>query len=144
LHSAACERSLMKSPRIEIRPDATSLSASLADFIVARLEETPGKFALNLSGGSTPKKLYELLSTEVYRRKIDWERVHVFFGDERFVPKDHPDSNYRMTNEALLSRVPIPSENIYPVQTELGTPAEAAAAYERTLKAFYHKETLDL
>jgi 6-phosphogluconolactonase len=120
------------------------LSASLADFIVARFTETTGRFAINLSGGSTPKLLYELLATESYRRKFDWERVHIFFGDERFVPKDHPDSNYKMANDALMSRVPIPAENVHAVATDAGTPASAAAAYEATLKAYYGKDTVDL
>jgi 6-phosphogluconolactonase/HAD-superfamily hydrolase, subfamily IIB len=144
-HPPARERPLMTKPqRSEIRPDPASLAECLADFIARRFEETTGRFALNLSGGSTPKLLYELLATEVYRRKFDWERVHLFFGDERFVPMDDTDSNYRMVREALISRVPIPSENVHPVQTEDGTPADAAAAYESKLKAYYGKETLDL
>jgi len=134
----------MKSPQVEISPDAATLAETLGDWLVARIENTTGPFAMNLSGGSTPKKLYELLATERYRRKIDWQRVHIFFGDERFVPPDHPDSNYRMAREALLSHVPIPGENVHPVATEHGTPDEGAAAYEATLKAYYGKETLDL
>jgi 6-phosphogluconolactonase len=131
-------------PRIEIRPDVASLSASLADFIVEKFEETTGPFALNLSGGSTPRTLYELLATESYRRKFDWTRVHVFFGDERFVPMDHPDSNFKMARDAMLSHVPIPSENIYPVATDSASPEEAAASYAATLQAYYGKDTLDL
>lgn len=134
----------MGQPRLEILPDRETLSECLADWIVARFAESTGPFALNLSGGSTPQRLYELLGSEILRRKFDWERVHVFFGDERFVPKDHPDSNYGMIRDALLSRVPIPAENVHPVETELGAPEEAAAAYERTLKAFLGKDTLDI
>ena len=99
---------------------------------------------MNLSGGSTPKHLYTLLATEIYRRDIDWQRVHIFFGDERFVPFDHPDSNYKMTKNALLAKVPIPEENINPVRTDLRTPADAAVAYEKTLKSYYGKDTLDI
>ena len=133
----------MTSPMIEVSPDNTALAAHLADWLVGRLASTSGPFALNLSGGSTPKSLYALLATEIYRSKIAWERVHVFFGDERFVPPYHPDSNYRMAREALLAHVPIPPENVHPVPTTDGTPEEAAAAYEATLKTFYGKETLD-
>ena len=134
----------MATPSLDVSPDAASLAARLADWLVQRIEETTGPFALNLSGGSTPKRLYEVLATEIYRRKIDWERVHVFYGDERFVPFDHPDSNYKMTRDALLSKVPIPEENVNPIQTGLATPADAARSYEATLKAFYGKATLDI
>lgn len=134
----------MATPSLDVSPDAASLAARLADWLVHRIEETTGRFALNLSGGSTPKRLYELLATEIYRRKIDWERVHVFYGDERFVPSDHPDSNYKMTRDALFSKVPIPEENINPIPTGLATAADAARAYETTLKTFYGKATLDI
>ncbi len=134
----------MAQPQVEVRPDPESLAESLANWIVARYDESNGPFALNLSGGSTPKRLYELLGSDMIRTKFDWERVHVFFGDERFVPKDHADSNYGMIHAALTSRVPIPAENVHAVATELATPAEAAAAYERTLKTFLGKETLDI
>ena len=134
----------MKAASIDVSPDAASLAIRTAEWLATRIEESTGRFALNLSGGSTPKRLYELLATEMYRRKIDWDRVHIFFGDERFVPADHVDSNYRMAREALISKVPIPCENIYPVPTDVPTPDEAAAAYEATLKAYYGKETLDV
>ena len=134
----------MKAASIDVSPDAASLAIRTAEWLATRIEESTGRFALNLSGGSTPKRLYELLATEMYRRKIDWERVHIFFGDERFVPADHVDSNYRMAREALISNVPIPAENIYPVPTDASTPEAAAAAYEATLKAYYGKETLDV
>ncbi len=134
----------MTTPSLDVSPDADSLAFRLADWLVERIAATTGKFALNLSGGSTPKRLYSLLSSEIYRRKIDWERVHIFYGDERFVPYDHPDSNYKMTHDTLLSKVPIPNENVCPVRTDLPTPADAAAAYEKTLKSYYGKDTLDI
>ena len=134
----------MTKAKVEISPDKTSLSERFAEWLVARYEDSTGRFVLNLSGGSTPKSIYELLATEVVRRKFDWERVHVFFGDERFVPPDHPDSNYRMAREAMLSKVPIPAENVHAVSTTGGDPAAAATNYERTLKGFYGKDTLDL
>ena len=85
-----------------------------------------------------------MLGSDIMRVKIDWTRVHLFFGDERFVPHDHPDSNYRMVREALIGRVPIPDENVHAVDTGLATPAAAAAAYEAELKRFLGKETLDI
>ena len=134
----------MSAPSVEISPDRESLAETLAEWIVARHVESNGPFALNLSGGSTPKRLYEVLASEIIRRKIDWNRVHIFFGDERFVPKDHRDSNYGMIDAALLSKVPIPVENVHPIATELATPEAAAAAYEQELKTFLGKETLDM
>ena len=134
----------MSQPTVEIRPDAASLAESLAAFIVGRSAESNGPFALNLSGGSTPKRLYEVLGSDIVRTKIDWSRVHLFFGDERFVPHDHPDSNYRMVREALVAKVPIPRENVHAVDTAAATPEAAAAAYERELKSFLGKDTLDI
>ncbi len=129
---------------LDVSADVPALAERMADWLVGEIADTTGPFALNLSGGSTPKALYALLATERYRRMIDWERVHVFFGDERFVPYDHPDSNYRMAREAMLARVPIPAENVHPVETECETPEAAARAYEATLQRFYGKVTLDL
>lgn len=135
---------MMQRPQLDVSPDAQMLAARLADWLVDRFEASTGPFALNLSGGSTPRRLYELLATEAYRRKIDWTRIHIFFGDERYVAKDHADSNYRMVREAMLSKVPIPDENVHAVPTEIDTPDACAAAYEETLKRFYGKATLDL
>ena len=129
---------------LDVSADLDALAMRIADWLVEDIADTTGPFALNLSGGSTPKSLYKLLATERYRRAIDWQRIHIFFGDERFVPKDHVDSNFRMANETLIAHVPIPSENVYPVDTESGTPEHAAAAYQRTLQTFYGKTTLDL
>jgi 6-phosphogluconolactonase len=92
-----------------------------------------GRFAVALAGGSTPKALYELLATE-YRSALDWDKVHVFFGDERTVPPDHEDSNYRMAYDTLLSRVPVGS--VHRMRGELD-PAEAAMLYEEELKRFF-------
>ena len=134
----------MSEPKIDVSPNATALATRMAEWIVARIAGTTGPFALNLSGGSTPKHLYEVLASEPHRGSIDWKRVHIFFGDERFVPHDHEDSNYRMADEAMIAKVPIPRENIFPVRTDMGSPEAAAAAYEETLKTFYGKTTLDI
>jgi 6-phosphogluconolactonase len=91
-----------------------------------------------LAGGSTPKATYEILARD-YADRIDWSKVHVFFGDERTVPPDHEDSNYRMAREALLNHVPVGS--IHRMRGEL-PPDEAAAAYEEELREFFGAEGL--
>ena len=112
--------------------------AAARDF-AARAEEAidgRGRFAVALAGGSTPKATYEALARD-YAEVLDWGRVHVFFGDERTVPPDHEDSNYRMADEALLSRVPVGS--VHRMRGEL-PPAEAATAYEEELREFVGAE----
>jgi len=95
-----------------------------------------GRFLLALSGGSTPRRLYELLAKPPFLEGIDWSRVCVFWGDERCVPPDDPQSNYRMAREALLERVPIPNENVFRIHGE-DEPHHAAQAYERVLRGFF-------
>jgi 6-phosphogluconolactonase len=109
--------------------------AAARDF-VARAEDAInalGRFAVVLAGGSTPKATYEALARD-YSGELDWSRVHVFFGDERTVPPDHEDSNYRMAHEVLLSRVPV--GGVHRMRGEL-PPAEAAEAYEEGLRKFF-------
>jgi 6-phosphogluconolactonase len=109
--------------------------AAARDF-VARANEAingRGRFAVALAGGSTPKATYEVLARD-YSDELDWSKVHVFFGDERTVPPDHEDSNYRMAHEALLSRVRVGS--VHRMRGEL-PPAEAAAAFEEELREFF-------
>lgn len=92
-----------------------------------------------LSGGSTPRVLYELLAdpNEPFRERIAWDETHFFFSDERHVPPDHPDSNYRMVNEALFSRVPLPTQNIHRIPAENPNAEEAAKEYEIDLRRFF-------
>ena len=92
-----------------------------------------GRFTVALAGGSTPKATYEVLASD-YADRLDWSSVHVFFGDERTVPPDHEDSNYRMAQRTLLSRVPVGS--VHRMRGEL-QPTEAAAAYEEELREFF-------
>jgi 6-phosphogluconolactonase len=96
----------------------------------------PGPVRVSLSGGSTPKALYAVLASDDFRGRFPWQRVSWYWGDERFVPYDDPESNYRMTCEAMLAKVDVPQENIHPVPTD-GTPDEAALRYELTLQAAY-------
>src|SRR5437763_7388309 len=123
-------------PEIKVLPDAAAIAHEAAERIVAaanRAAEDGRSFSIALSGGSTPKALFELLAGPAYRSRIDWPRVEVFFGDERTVPPDHKDSNYRMAYEALLSKVPIPGDNVYRMAGEL-EPHEAAKQYGQMLK----------
>lgn len=93
-------------------------------------------FTLVLAGGRTPRKLYRILAQSDYAAVIPWDKTHVFWGDERCVPPDHPDSNYRMANEALLSRVEISPWSIYRMPGEKEPPELAAAEYEKRLRRF--------
>lgn len=95
-----------------------------------------GRFTVALSGGSTPKALYGLLASDGYRDRVHWPRVHLFWGDERCVPPDHPESNYRLVKESLLSGVKIPEENVHRLAGEKEAEA-AAAGYENELRKFF-------
>jgi 6-phosphogluconolactonase len=111
---------------IDIRPDAEALAQRAADWLVGLAGGRGDRITVALSGGSTPRRLYELLAEPPWRDRMGWERIHWFWGDERFVPPDHPDSNYRMVREAMLSRVAVPAGNIHPVPTVGLDPEEAA------------------
>ncbi len=102
-----------------------------------------GRFAVALSGGSTPRRLYETLASPEFLDVFPWPRTHWFWGDERFVPHGDSLSNYLMVREAMLSRAPVPAANIHAVPTEGLTPEGAASAYERELKSFYGTDRLD-
>jgi 6-phosphogluconolactonase len=97
---------------IRVYPDPTSLARAAAEHFVTRASEAVaarGLFTVALSGGSTPRSTYALLASREFAPRVDWPRVHVFWGDERCVPPDHTDSNYRRAREALLEKVPIRS-----------------------------------
>jgi len=122
--------------------DAATLAEVAAVRLLARMAANPGRIAICLAGGSSPKQLYELLATEDYRGKIPWERVHWFIGDERFVPENDPRHNMAMARRAFLDRC-APPANIHPIPTEAANPDEAAARYEHELKAFNGVDRLD-
>jgi 6-phosphogluconolactonase len=127
-------------PEAEIRILKTSqelFEAAAAEFTTQAAEavRARGRFTVALSGGSTPKSLYALLAT---RPAIPWDKICLFWGDERHVPPDRPDSNYRMTHEALLSKVPLRQENIFRVHAEQKDAEVAARQYEHALKDFFH------
>lgn len=112
------------------------LARAAAELFVARKPRT-----VALSGGSTPKLLFELLAdpNESFRDQIPWSDIHFFWSDERHVPPDHPDSNYRMANEAMLSHVPVVPDNVHRVPSEKPNAAEAASEYEQTLIDITHQ-----
>ena len=122
--------------------NAEALAHDVAEWLCALALTSDRRFAVCLSGGSTPRRLYEHLADPAIASRFPWARAHWFWGDERFVPHDDPDSNYRMALEALLSRVPIPPENIHAIPTTGLSPVEAATAYEATLKRFYGADML--
>jgi len=128
--------------RVEVAKDPETLAHRVAQWITDLAASSQGRFAICLSGGSTPRRLYQLLADAPYRDALPWERVHWFWGDERFVPWDHPDSNYGMVRAAMLARVPAPAQNIHGIRTA-STPPDAARAYERVLKSYYGAEALD-
>jgi 6-phosphogluconolactonase len=132
-----------RSAAVEILADAEALAAHASQWLLSMVTAAQGPFAVALSGGSTPQHMYESWTRPPYRDKFPWDRMHWFFGDERFVPHDDAASNYRMVHRAFLSRVPIPETNIHPIPTEGLSPEEAAASYERELKSFYGADRLD-
>jgi 6-phosphogluconolactonase len=128
---------------VRICADVNELSLRAAEALVARVNDAvraTGRCSVALSGGSTPRTLYRLLASQ-FREQIPWRQVHVFWGDERYVPPDDPRSNYRMAKEAVLDHVPCPVENIHPMPTYFPTPDLAARECERTLKSYFAEET---
>ena len=127
---------------VSVYPDADAVADAVASWLLA---QAAGKerFTVSLSGGSTPKRLYERLASPAYRDRFPWDKTEWFFGDERFVPKDDKDSNFRMVNEAMLSHVPASPDCIHAFDTGLASPEEAAIAYEEELKCFYGADALD-
>jgi 6-phosphogluconolactonase len=122
---------------ITVVASRAALAEEAAQAVAGAAEEAVrlrGRFTLALSGGSTPRRLYARLASPPFRSRIDWARVHVFWGDERCVPPDHPDSNYRLAYESLLSKVPIPPERIYRMRGEDPDPERAAEDYARELR----------
>ncbi|GIV18079.1 MAG: 6-phosphogluconolactonase [Armatimonadota bacterium] len=114
---------------------AHAVAESLADRMLQILQWQP-RFSLVLSGGKTPRLLYHLLATE-YRQRINWNRVHLFWSDDRYVPHDHPASNFRMVCEMLTDPLNLPLENIHPMPTDAPDPDDAARLYEAQLRHFF-------
>jgi len=120
-----------------------TLAAAAADFIVAAARESileRKRFTLVLTGGSTPEQMYRMLAGPECASRIDWSRIFVFAGDERFVPETDSRSNFGMARRALLDHVPVPAENLFPIPTSCATPAEGARLYGEFLGRFFNQE----
>lgn len=120
---------------MRILPDANALTWAAAEYMVA-LAANQERFTIALAGGATPRALYQLLAADPFATALDWSRVHLFWGDERCVPPDHPDSNYRMLSETLIGRVPLPTGNIHRILGEL-EPSKGAYDYEKSMADFF-------
>ena len=126
-------------PDIRICEDAAALAQQTTDIFVRLAQEsvaTRGRFTVALAGGSTPKAAYAMLASAAYRDRLPWQQTHFFWGDERHVPPEHEDSNYRMAYEAMLSKVAIPADHIYRIAAEKEA-QQAADEYEATLRTAF-------
>lgn len=124
---------------VEVLSDKTALVERSLQIVVERLQAAiaeRGYGTIALSGGSTPKPLYEAIA----KQDLPWDKVHVFWGDERYVPADHPDSNEGMARNAWLSHVDIPAKNIHPMPTHHPEPADSAVQHDQELQAFFQTQ----
>ena len=125
--------------------DPAALAKAAAERVLARITANSGRVAICLTGGSSPKQLYQLLATEPYRSQIPWDRVHWFIGDERFVPAGDPLNNMGMARQAFLDQC-APTSNVHPIPTDTASPEDpdkSAELYEYALKSFYGADELD-
>jgi 6-phosphogluconolactonase len=129
-------------PKLIVETDAEALARAAAGRVMARIDANPGRIAICLTGGSSPKKLYQLLGSDAWRGKIPWDRVHWFIGDERFVPESDPLNNMAVARTIFLDRN-APSGHIHPIPTTVEDPDRSATAYARELESFYGAESLD-
>lgn len=128
--------------RTEIADDPQALAQAVAEWLTSRIAASDGTFRIALNGGTTPRPLYALLAGKTFRPRIDWRKLDIYWGDERFVPHDDPDSNYRMARESLLDHVPVTSQHIHPMPVD-GTLEDCAARYEALLKDVYGRGEFD-
>lgn len=127
-------------PKLTVKANQSELSRYAAEFFVStanRAIDDGGRFTVSLSGGSTPKALYGLLASDEFADQIEWPKVFFFFGDERFVPADSSDSNFRMVNESLFRPLRVAEQNIFRWKTEFDNPDDAAADYETRIIDFF-------
>jgi 6-phosphogluconolactonase len=128
--------------QIIVLADPAALANAAAERVLARMATNSGRIAICLTGGSSPKALYQLLATEPYRDRIPWDRVHWFIGDERFVPTGDPRNNMAMARRTFLDRC-APASNIHPIPTDAASPDESAERYARELQSFYGSEAIE-
>lgn len=127
---------------IHIYNDPEALSQAAAELFMLQSRVAGmvcGRFTVALSGGETPRRMYEILATKPFRERIHWNEVHIFWSDERCVPEEDPRSNALMAHQALLSHVPIPAQNIHPIRCAT-SPQQAALEYESELKQFFSRQ----
>ena len=128
--------------KLNVFTSADEVLHHLAEYFVylaGQAIEAKGRFSVALSGGNSPKKLYELLASNAFKERIAWDKVVFFFGDERYVPQTAPESNYLMAKTALFDPLQIASTHVFPVDTSL-EPAQAAQAYATNIQAFFNGE----
>ncbi len=133
-------------PEVRHYRDLETLSLMAAEFVCTSVDEwvaKRGAVTVALAGGKTPQLLYQDLTRPPFDAQMLWSRIHFFWGDERWVPRDDPDSNFGMAFRALISNAPVPSENVHPVPTEISSPEKAAEAYEEHLREFFGSWTED-
>ncbi|MDP4197963.1 MAG: 6-phosphogluconolactonase [Bacteroidota bacterium] len=122
---------------MSVFPELRTLSAAAAKelaILAGNAIAARGRFSIALSGGETPRTLYEILARD-YRDAIDWQHVHLYWGDERYVPQTDHESNYRMARETLIDRIPVPESNVHPIPTSFANPEDAAIAYAAELES---------
>ena len=127
-------------PEIRCFPNLSDLSRAAAEYTCEIAEEAIKKrniFTLVLSGGSTPRLLYEELARQPISKRIDWQKTHLFWGDERYLPKNHPESNFALAFQSLIAKVDVPLGNVHRILTESGSAKAAAEDYEKTLRHFF-------
>jgi 6-phosphogluconolactonase len=133
-------------PKINIAENYEDLCGKVTQEILSLSTQNitaNNKFSMVLSGGSTPKGIYQCMASPSFRNKFRWEKMHIFFGDERWVPPEDPRSNYRMVTEALLSKVKVPGENIHPIQTRDCNLQTSALLYERSISDFFQLKRVE-
>jgi 6-phosphogluconolactonase len=131
-----------KRPDLVVVADAEALARTAAERISIRLKQRSGRLAVCLTGGSTPERLYAMLATERYRNALPWERIHWFWGDDRFVPHNDPRSNFGAAKRILLDHVPVPFGHVHGIPMGAKSVEEAARLYEADLRGFYGAELL--
>src|SRR5579863_1115657 len=129
---------------IQVFRDVADIASRAAELILAAANaavQQNGRFTMSLAGGSTPKTLYSLLAAEPYFSVMPWDKTYIFFGDERCVPPDDKDSNFRMANESMLSKLSLKPEQVHRIKTENPDPEKAAHEYEQLLTSFFNLST---
>ena len=134
---------MRRTPELTVLADADELAMHAANWILRCIPQNESIMAIALSGGSTPARLFTVLAQSPFASQVPWPRLHWFWGDERFVPHDHPRSNFRLAWTGFLSRVPAPESNIHPVTTDRLTAQAAADAYGADIQHFYGSDRLD-